>query len=108
MADNLKSIVIYFRDKLERVENLETAAVLPGNKTTFFHLGEGEIAGYTPGGAVFLDKHVMFFDEENNALHLKVKSITQEGNIVWIEFDDEGEVCFKKETIRKIEEKASC
>lgn len=108
MADNLKSVVIYFRDKLERVENMEAAAVSPGSATTFFNLGEGEIAGYTPGGVVFLEKYVTFFDEENNALHLEVKSITQEGNIVWIEFDDEGEVCFKKETIRKIVEKALC
>lgn len=103
-----KSVVIYFRDKIERIENLEAAAVLPGNKATFFRLGEGEMTGYTPGGAVFLDRYITFFDEENNALHLKVKSITQEGNIVWIEFDDEGEVCFKKDAVKKIEEKASC
>lgn len=105
---NKKSVVIYFRDKLERVENLEAAAVLPGGATTFFNLGEGEITGYTPGGMIFLDRYVTFFDEENNALHLEVKSITIEGDIIWIKFADEGEVCFKKETIRKIEEKASC
>lgn len=105
---NKKSVVVYFRDKLERVENLEAAAVLPGNAATFFHFGKGEIAGYTPGGMIFLDRYVTFFDEENNALHLEVKRITEEGDFVWIEFADEGEVCFKKETIRKIEEKASC